>query len=417
MIAEILCVGTELLLGEILNSNAQFLAQELAQLGIAHHYQTVVGDNPERLHKAIAIACDRASLLIFTGGLGPTPDDLTTEGIAAHFGAELQEDPAIVADITEKFANRGREMTANNLKQALIPVGAAIIPNPLGTAPGILWTPRENVTLMTFPGVPREMKRMWQDTAVPYLRSQGAGQTIFHSRVLRFWGIGESHLASQVNHLFDRTNPTVAPYAGQGEVRLRITARAATIAEAEALIAPIATEIQAIAGSHYYGQDEDTLSRIVGNLLQQHHQTLAIAESCTGGGLGSSLTAIAGSSSYFLGGAIAYANTSKIKMLGVNGEDLERAGAVSGIIAEQMARGIQQNLGSDWALSITGIAGPEGGSPEKPVGLVYIGLAHPNGKTEHFEHHFGANQQRDYIRHLSSQSALNHLRLAFLTNL
>ncbi|MEN9566158.1 MAG: hypothetical protein RLZZ69_1354, partial [Cyanobacteriota bacterium] len=232
MSAEVICIGTELLLGDILNTNCQYLAQELANLGIPHYYQTVVGDNVERIHQVMAIALQRSSILIFTGGLGPTPDDLTTETIASFFNTPLTEDETIIQDIAHKFASVGRVMTPSNRKQALIPHGATILPNPTGTAPGMIWQPQPDLTIMTFPGVPSEMKRMWEDTAVPFLKSQGWGQETIYSEMMRFRGIGESALAEKVAHLFDSPNPTVAPYAGQGEVRLRIAAKARTRQEA-----------------------------------------------------------------------------------------------------------------------------------------------------------------------------------------
>jgi nicotinamide-nucleotide amidase len=319
MAAEIICVGTELLLGDILNTNSQYLAKELAALAVPHFYQTVVGDNVDRVHQAIEIAAKRSSILIFTGGLGPTPDDLTTESIASYFKTPLVEHPEVIADIERKYAHRGRTMTASNRQQALQPVGADILPNPLGTAPGMIWQPREGLTIFTFPGVPREMYRMWRDTAVPFLKTLGYGQNTIYSRSLRFFGIPESALAEQVNHLFDSTNPTVAPYAGMGQVRLRISARAANEAEANTLIEPIEQEIKQIAGENYFGSDEDTLASVVGQLLVAKGQTLAVAESCTGGGLGQMLTDTPGSSSYFMGGIISYADRVKIGLLGVNG--------------------------------------------------------------------------------------------------
>ncbi|MEO0491268.1 MAG: CinA family nicotinamide mononucleotide deamidase-related protein, partial [Cyanobacteria bacterium J06659_2] len=218
MCAEVICVGTELLLGEILNSNAQFLAQQLAQLGIPHYYQTVVGDNPQRLKDAIATAKARSRLLIFTGGLGPTPDDLTTETLASFFDVPLIERADELEKIRQKFEKRGRVMTDNNRKQACFPEGADVLPNPLGSAPGILWSPESELVIMTFPGVPREMHAMWQQTAVPYLEQHGWAQSVIHSRVLRFWGVSESGLAEKVAPVFDLKNPTVAPDAGHGEV-------------------------------------------------------------------------------------------------------------------------------------------------------------------------------------------------------
>jgi nicotinamide-nucleotide amidase len=414
MSAEIICVGTELLLGDILNTNSQYLAQELASLGIPHYYQTVVGDNLDRLQQVIDIAVKRSSILIFTGGLGPTPDDLTTEAIAIYFNTPLIEKSEIIADISRKFAERGRNMTSSNRKQALIPQGATILPNPLGTAPGIIWQPKTGLTILTFPGVPSEMKRMWRETAVPFLKSQGWGKEIIYSRMLRFRGIGESALAEKVNHLFNLTNPTVAPYAGEGEVRLRVSAKAKSEQDAIAIIKPVAQEIIQIAGLDYFGADEDTLASVVGELLQKAGNTLSVAESCTGGGLGEMLTSIPGSSDYFLGGIIAYANKVKVNFLGVNSQDLEHLGAVSASVAQQMASGVKKCLGTNWGIGITGIAGPGGGTETKPVGLVYIAIASPEGKVESFECRFGQERNRDSIRFLSVCSALDMLRRKLL---
>ncbi len=413
--AEIICVGTELLLGDILNSNAQYLAQQLALLGIPHHFQTVVGDNPDRLQQVIAIASRRAELLIFTGGLGPTPDDLTTETIASYFATPLVEHPDVLADITAKFAARDRPMTDNNRKQALLPMGAKVLPNPSGTAPGMIWQPQAGLTLLTFPGVPSEMKRMWQETAVPYLQSQGWGQSVIHSRSLRFWGIGESALAEKVAPFFALQNPTVAPYAGKGEVRLRVSAKAASVEEATTLIAPIAAQLQEIAGMDYYGTDEETLASVVGQHLKNRGETLAVAESCTGGGLGQALTDIPGSSAYFWGGVIAYDNRVKLQLLDVDPNSLAEQGAVSHAVAQQMAVGVRSRLGTTWGLSITGIAGPDGGTPTKPVGLVYIGLATADGHVSSSEHRFSGARGRDWVRLLSVCTALDQLRRTIAT--
>jgi nicotinamide-nucleotide amidase len=415
MSAEIICVGTEILLGDILNTNCHYLAEQLASLGIPHYYQTVVGDNTQRLKKVIEIASDRASILIFTGGLGPTPDDLTTETIADFFNSPLIERSDIIEDITEKFAQRGYLMTSNNRKQALIPKGASVLPNPTGTAPGMIWQPRPNLHILTFPGVPSEMKRMWQETAIPYLKSQGWGREIIYSRMMRFRGVGESALAEKVNHLFDLTSPTVAPYASRGETKLRVSAKATSKQEAIALIEPVAKEIEAIAGLDYFGSDDDTLASVVGNLLKQKGQTLSVAESCTGGGLGSMLTEVSGSSEYFWGGVIAYDNRVKINLLDVNSQDLEKFGAVSAIVAEQMALGIKKRLETSFALSITGVAGPGGGTETKPVGLIYLGLADPNGNVESYEYRFGNLRNRDTIRYLSACNAIDRLRRKILS--
>jgi nicotinamide-nucleotide amidase len=408
--AEIICVGTELLLGDIVNTNANYLALELAKLGIPHYYQTVVGDNIERLKDIINIAINRSSILIFTGGLGPTPDDLTTETIADFFHTPLQSKPELIADIEAKFASRGRVMTPSNRKQALIPQGAEILPNPSGTAPGIIWQIQPDLTILTFPGVPSEMHRMWQETAVPYLKSQGWGKSMIYSQMLRFRGIGESALAEKVNHLFNLTNPTVAPYASIGEVRLRVSAKADSESEAIALIDPVAEEIKQIAGNDYFGCNEETLASVVGELLRENSETLAIAESCTGGTLGAKITEVAGSSDYFLGGVIAYSNAVKTSLIGVKSSTLEQFGAVSAMVAEEMALGVKEKLGSDWGIGITGIAGPGGGSESKPVGLVYLGLATPEGEVSSYEMRWGKERTRSQIQSLSANQALDQIR-------
>ncbi|NEQ23464.1 MAG: competence/damage-inducible protein A [Microcoleus sp. SIO2G3] len=411
--AEIICVGTELLLGEILNSNAQFLAQQLAELGIPHFFQTVVGDNPARLQQAIATACDRATLLIFTGGLGPTPDDLTTETIAVFFQVPLTERSEVIKDIDRKYAQRGREMTASNRKQALLPQGADVLPNPSGTAPGLIWQPRPNITLLTFPGVPSEMRRMWRETAAPFLQRQGWGQTVILSRTLRFWGVSESVLAEKVKEFFNLINPTVAPYAAQGEVRLRVTAKAASAAAAAAAIDPVARQLRQIAGADYFGTDDDTLASVVGTLLQQRQETVSVAESCTGGGLGEALTSIAGSSRYFWGGVISYSNEVKQQLLGVDPDALVQYGAVSDEVAQQMASGVRDRLNTTWGIGITGVAGPDGGTATKPVGLVYIGLAGRDRVTS-LRCQFSSHHDRSLIRRLSVCTALDLLRRQLL---
>ncbi|MBT9315375.1 competence/damage-inducible protein A [Leptothoe spongobia] len=413
--AEIICVGTELLLGDILNSNAQYLAQQLTQLGISHHYQTVVGDNPQRLAKAIAIACERSRLIIFTGGLGPTPDDITTATIANFFGVPLVENADVLADIKAKFAQRDRTMSNNNRKQALLPAGAAVLKNPQGTAPGILWQPRPGLHLMTFPGVPRELHTMWKTSAIPYLQEQGWSSGIIHSLTLKFWGASESSLATKVDAFLKLENPTVAPYASNGVIKLRISAKADTLESAKQLIAPIATQLKYIGGIDCFGEDNDTLGDAVGRLLLKHQATLAVAESCTGGGLGEMITAVPGSSAYFMGGIISYDNTVKERLLGVAASDLAKSGAVSAIVAEQMAAGVRTQLATDWGLSITGIAGPGGGSTIKPIGLVYIGLAN-DSETHHIECRFGHRNDRDWIRLMSRNTALDILRRTLLSN-
>ena len=413
MTAEILCIGTELLLGNITNGNARWIAEQLAALGIAHHRQAVVGDNRERLIAELQAAAQRCQVLITTGGLGPTPDDLTTEAIAAAFGAPLVEHPQVWAEIQARLAARGRPCAASNRRQAFLPEGAALLPNPTGTAPGMIWSPRPGFTILTFPGVPSEMRAMWQATAASWLQATGLAEGVFASRMLRFWGIAESDLAERMADLLEASNPTVAPYAGSGEVKLRITARAATAAEAEQLLAPVEQEIRARTGRLCFGENEDDLASVVLQQLRRGGHTLAVAESCTGGGLGAALAAVPGASDVFLGGVIAYANRVKQELLGVPAEQLASHGAVSDSVAQAMAVGVRRATGADWALAITGVAGPSGGTAEKPVGLVHIAVAGPDGCCSEGVR-FGASRGRCWIQSLSAGEALNRLLLALL---
>jgi len=408
--AEILCIGTELLLGTILNGNARWLAEELAGLGVPHYRQTVVGDNRERLIQVVRECAGRCSLLVCTGGLGPTPDDLTTEALAAAFGAPLQERPEVWAGISAKLSGRGRPVAASNRKQALLPEGAQVLPNPTGTAPGMIWSPRPGFSVLTFPGVPAEMRAMWQGTAVGWLSGQGFGGGVFQSRLLRFWGIGESSLAEQVDDLLALENPTVAPYAGAGEVKLRLTARAATAAAARILLVPVEAELRERTGLLCFGADDDSLASVVLELLRQRGQTLAVAESCTGGGLGAALAGVAGASDVFLGGVISYSNRIKQELLEVPAATLAAHGAVSEPVALAMAEGVRRRLGSDWAVAVTGIAGPGGGNAGKPVGLVHFAVAGPDGSAA-VPVRFGPQRGRAWIQTLSVGEALNQLRL------
>ena len=413
MSAEILCIGTELLLGNITNGNARWIAEQLAALGIPHHRQLVVGDNRERLIAELQAAAQRCRVLITTGGLGPTPDDLTTEAIAAAFGAPLVEHPQVWAEIQARLAARGRPCAASNRRQAFLPEGAALLPNPTGTAPGMIWSPRPDFTILTFPGVPSEMRAMWEATAAPWLRGAGLAEGVFASRMLHFWGVGESNLAEQMADLLEGTNPTVAPYAGSGEVKLRITARAATSEAAVQLLEPVEAEIRARTGALCFGVDEASLASVLLEQLRSRGQTLAVAESCTGGGLGASLAAVPGASDVLLGGVIAYANRVKHGLLGVPAELLEAHGAVSDPVARAMAEGARRATGADWALALTGVAGPGGGSAEKPVGLVHIAVAGPAGCSSEGVR-FGASRGRGWIQTLAAGEALNRLRLALL---
>ena len=410
---EILCIGTELLLGNILNGNARWLAEELSALGLPHYRQTVIGDNRERLIDQVQDIAGRSRVLITTGGLGPTPDDLTTEAIAAAFSTPLEERPEVWADITAKSRSRGREPSAETRRQALLPRGAEVLPNPTGTAAGMIWSPVEGFTLLTFPGVPSEMRAMWQQTAAPWFRQSGLSHGAYVSRMLRFWGIGESALAAQVGDLLDQSNPTVAPYAGRGEVKLRITAQAASQAEAQRLVIATEDDLRRRTGQLCFGVDDQSLATVVLEHLRRRGQTLSVAESCTGGGLGAELTAVPGSSDVLLGGVIAYSNAIKNKVLGVPEALLEQVGAVSDPVAEAMAEGVRRLTGSDWSLAITGIAGPGGGTESKPVGLVHLAVAGPDGCESH-PIRLGSSRGRDWIRMVSSGEALNRLRLQLM---
>ena len=410
---EILCVGTELLLGDILNGNARWIAQRLAALGLPHYRQTVVGDNQERLAAAAREASQRSRVLITTGGLGPTPDDLTTEALAAAFDTPLRERPELWAEIQAKLSTGGRPVAPSNRRQAFLPEGADVLPNPLGSAPGMIWTPQPGFTVLTFPGVPSEMRAMFTQTAEPWLRLHGGAAGVFVSRVLRFSGIGESNLAEQVTDLFTGSNPTVAPYASLGDVKLRLTACGDSPAEAEALLDPLEADLRQRTGVLCYGRDDDSLASVVLDQLGRQRQTLAVAESCTGGGIGAALTAVPGSSSVFAGGVIAYSNAVKQRQLGVSSELLEQHGAVSDAVVMAMAQGVRDRLETDWGLAVSGVAGPGGGSPEKPVGLVHLAVAGPDG-CEAVALRFGERRGRSAVQQLTVIRALDRLRLRLL---
>jgi nicotinamide-nucleotide amidase len=360
---------------------------------------------------AVREASGRCRVLITTGGLGPTPDDLTTEAIAAAFDTPLVEHPEIWRDIQARLGARGRVCSPSNRKQAFLPQGAQVLPNPTGTAPGMIWTPVPGFTVLTFPGVPSEMRAMWAATAAPWLRQTGVAEGVFASRMLRFWGVSESALAEQMADLLALENPTVAPYAGAGEVKLRITARAATEAAAEVLLEPVEAEIRVRSGAACFGVNDDSLASVVLELLRHRGETLAVAESCTGGGIGAALAAVPGASDVFLGGVIAYANAAKQALLGVPAAMLESHGAVSDPVACAMAEGARRATGATWAIAVTGIAGPGGGSAEKPVGLVHLAIAGPDGCTSEGVR-FGASRGRAWIQQLTAGEALHRLRLA-----
>ncbi|KXL52670.1 putative competence-damage inducible protein [Anaerotignum neopropionicum] len=406
MKAEILAVGTELLLGDILNTNAQYLAKELAALGIEVYYQTVVGDNPKRLEDTLYHAFSRADLVITTGGLGPTEDDLTKETAAKYFGEPLVLDEKALTQIQVFFDRIGRTMTENNKKQAFVPENNSVIMyNPNGTAPGII-IEKEGKIIIMLPGPPKEVVPMFENQAKPYLAKKQ--EYTFISRILRVASVGESAMEVMVKDLIDaQTNPTIAPYAKEGEALLRITAKAKDEEEANRLIDPVAAALQERLGKAVYAEGETNMETEVAKLLVAQKKTIAVAESCTGGEISSQLVRYPGISEVFLEGCVTYTNEAKIKRLGVLEETLAKFGAVSKETALEMAEGIAKTAGAEIGIATTGIAGPDGGSEDKPVGLVYMGIYH-NGVVEAKEFHFAGD--RNKIRDRATFQALDWLR-------
>lgn len=406
MNAEILCVGTELLLGHIVNTNAAYLARELAALGIGCYYQSVVGDNAGRLAESLRLALSRADMVITTGGLGPTYDDLTKETVAQHFGLPMELHQPSLDRMKEILERRGRPFTKNNEKQAYFPKGARIFPNDQGTAPGLAIEQDGKIVIM-LPGPPNEMTAMFQQQVRPYLESRS--DRVLRSHTIHLFNIGESAVEDKLHQsMLDHQNPTIAPYAKLGEVQLRVTAAAANEEEAEAMMKPVIDEICAQFADYVYGVDVKDLQHAVVARLAQLGKTIAVAESCTGGMVASRITDIPGASQVFLCGAVTYSNESKMAMLGVSPRTLEEYGAVSRQCALEMARGIRAASGADIGLSTTGIAGPGGGTPQKPVGLVYV-AAVDGAEEKVLELHLsrGYDNQRELIRNWASMYALH----------
>jgi nicotinamide-nucleotide amidase len=406
--AEIITIGTEMLLGDLVDTNTAWLSARLAALGVGVYRHSTIGDNRERIIAALKEAASRADLVVTTGGLGPTSDDLTNECLAVVTGHGMVEYPEARTHVDEMFRKFGRKPTSNNYKQALFPEGTELIPNPLGTAMGALLE-ADGTLFATLPGVPSEMKRMFEETLEPLIQDRSEGSII--SKTLWFAGIGESALAEQVQDFLDATDPTVAPLAGQGKVRLRITTRAATPEEAEEKIAPVEKEILSRLGDYYFGEDDETLEGAVGRLLKERGATLALAESCTGGLLAKRLTDIAGSSAYFKEGLVTYSNESKERLLGVPHEMLLEHGAVSEPVARKMAERARKIAGADYGLSVTGIAGPDGGTKEKPVGIVFVGLSDAGGTFAERLDLSAWAKSRGAIRERSANRAFDLLRV------
>lgn len=377
MKAEILAVGTELLMGQITNTNAQYISSKLPLAGVGVYYHTVVGDNAERLEKSLLLALERCDVVITTGGLGPTQDDLTKETVARLMGKKLVLHQESLTKIKCFFENLHRTMTINNEKQAYFPEGCIIMKNNNGTAPGCIIENGEKVVIM-LPGPPSEMKPMFDEQVMPYFMEKCDFK--IESKFLRVFGIGESALEDMLLDLIDgQTNPTLATYAKDGEVTLRLTARVNPGEKGDEIISPMLAEIKKRTGDALYSLEDEPLDLVAAKLLLENNITISTAESCTGGLVSEILTNVPGISKVFMGGSVTYSNQSKSDLLGVKEETLSQYGAVSKQTAAQMAEGIRKRLATDIAVSVTGIAGPDGGTPEKPVGLVYIALASKDG--------------------------------------
>ena len=405
-VCELISVGTEILLGDILNTDAQFLSIELAKLGISVIHQSTVGDNRERLLTQLKEAADRSDIIILSGGLGPTPDDLTKEVCCEFFGKKMFLHEPTVEKIKTYFSTKGMKMAQNNLKQAMLPKDCVIFPNDNGTAPGMA-IEKDGVHILVLPGPPRELKPMFRNCAVPYLMQFSDRIIVSHN--IRTFGIGESLMAERVNDLFDAENPTVAPYAKDGEALLRVTAMARTKEEAENLCKPVINEIKSRLDGFVYGVDYTCIEEAVIEKLKEKHMKVATAESCTGGLIAKRITDGPGASEVFDCGIISYANEIKHRVLGVSEDDLNKYGAVSEPVARQMAQGALKVSGADIAVSVTGIAGPDSDSTNKPVGLVYIGLAdRDNVWVRELR---TSRKDRSYNRYVSASNALNMIRL------
>lgn len=405
-VCELISVGTEILLGDILNTDAQFLSIELAKLGISVIHQSTVGDNRERLLAQLKEAADRSDIIILSGGLGPTPDDLTKEVCCEFFGKKMFLHEPTVEKIKTYFSTKGMEMAQNNLKQAMLPKDCVIFPNDNGTAPGMA-IEKDGVHILVLPGPPRELKPMFRNCAVPYLMQFSDRIIVSHN--IRTFGIGESSMAERVNDLFDAENPTVAPYAKDGEALLRVTAMARTKEEAENLCKPVINEIKNRLDGFVYGVDYTCIEEAVIEKLKEKHIKVATAESCTGGLIAKRITDVPGASEVFDCGIISYANEIKHRVLGVSEDDLNKYGAVSEPVARQMAQGALKVSGADIAVSVTGIAGPDSDSTNKPVGLVYIGLAdRDNVWVRELR---TSRKDRSYNRYVSASNAFNMIRL------
>lgn len=405
--AELIAVGTELLLGNIANTDAQMISQGLSQLGINVYYHTVVGDNPQRVRQAVDIARGRADILITTGGLGPTCDDLTKVAVAQAFGKELVYHEPSAQRIRERFAARGTPVTENNFQQAMVPEGCTVLDNDWGTAPGVAFASGGTHVLM-LPGPPRECAMMFRHRALPYLQKLSDG--VIASRTVKTFGIGESAAEALLRDLMNALhNPTLAPYAKPTGTELRITAHAPTREEALRLIAPVEEQVKAILKDKVIGVDVDSLEEVCLRLLKDRGLTVGTAESCTGGLMAKLLTDLPGSSAVFRGGVVSYTNAVKRGLLGVPEDLLAQYGAVSPQVAQAMAQGARAALGCDLALAATGVAGPDPDDRGNPIGLVYLALAWEGG-CQVVPFRAGTQAERERVRRMAAWTGLDLIR-------
>ena len=409
MKAEIITVGTEILLGDILNTNCRYLSRELAAMGIEMYYQITVGDNEERLLKTLEESLNRSDIVICTGGLGPTEDDITKEVCAKYFGYELELHKPSLDAMIERFKYMNRVPTKNNEKQAYFPKEAYILKNDNGTAPGCIME-KEGKMIVVLPGPPKEMESMFENYVKPYLSK--LTDDVIESEVLRIIGVGESKVENDILDIIDsQTNPTIATYAKGYECTLRITAKAKSVEEAKELIKPMSDEMKRRFGQSLYATGETSIEEVVAKMLVENNLKIAVAESCTGGMVSASLINYPGISSVFMEGCVTYSNEAKMKSLGVKKETLDVYGAVSDKCAKEMASGVAARYNTNIGIATTGIAGPDGGTDEKPVGLVYFGI-YINGKVISKKYVF--NGDRQGVRERATRTILNDLRLELL---
>ena len=403
--AEILCVGTELLLGDIINTNASYISRRLAALGIPVYRQAVVGDNPERMRQAIAESFARSDCLILSGGLGPTCDDITKEMVAECLGLELELNEEALERMKAYFSSTGRTMTKNNEKQAMAPRGARVLQNDWGTAPGFV-IERDDKTAILLPGPPIELEPMWRERVEPYLFERS--DSVIVSKNIYILGMGESAVEDRLRYMMEElTNPTVAPYAGNGECRVRVSARAKDAEAASRMCDELIEEIKKTeVGEFIYGIDVDSMENALVMSLRERGLTLACAESCTGGLIAKRITDVSGCSDVFLGGCVTYACSAKEKLVCVSHETLEKYGAVSEQTAREMARGVRLALGADIGIATTGIAGPGGGTPEQPVGTVYIAVSTAEGEKVKLLT-LSPKRSREFIRICAATNAMS----------